>query len=485
MISARFGLALLAASALALSQVFASASSVGPPALVSGPGPSPFATGCNEKPGTNPPSVNYENAEVEPFVAVNPVSGRLLGIYQQDRWSDGGAHGLVAARSADGNSWTESWAAFSDCSGNPAYDRASDPWVTFDPNGNAYAISLSASADLITSAVLVAKSSDGGATWSAPTTVIRDDSFVHFNDKESITADPTRPGYVYAVWDRTTFPSEQRNPRSFLGSHAFRGQPMFSRTTDGGATWSTPVGMANSNIFTLGNQIGVLPDGTLVDIFANFRGSGRQPSDNQSFQAVMVSRDAGSHWSPPIKIANDVFADTLDPDNGHPVRAGNDIPDLAVDPRNGTIYAVWADGAFGGGASTNVSLSISTDGGHKWSAPMKVNKSPAGVSAFTPSVAVSSDGTVGVSYYDFRNNTPGLRTDVWFVQSHDGGKTWTEGDQIGGPFDIATAPDAGGYFLGDYEGLATVGKNFLAFFVMANSGNVANRTDVFAVKITE
>src|SRR5689334_10075441 len=103
MISARFGLALLTASALALSQVFASASSVGPPALVSGP--SPFATGCNEKPGTNPPSVNDENAEVEPFVAVNPVSGGLLGIYQQDRWSDGGAHGLVTARSADGSSW--------------------------------------------------------------------------------------------------------------------------------------------------------------------------------------------------------------------------------------------------------------------------------------------------------------------------------------------------------------------------------------------
>jgi hypothetical protein len=481
--SARYGFALVAALALASGQVFVFASTVSSPALVSGA--SPFPTGCNETQGTNPPSVNYENAEVEPFVAVAP-SGSLLGVYQQDRWSDGGAHGLMAAQSTDGTIWTTSFAKFSACSSNAAYDRASDPWVTFDPNGNAYAISLSASADLNTSAVLVAKSTDGGATWSEPKTVIRDTVGLHFNDKESITADPTRPGYVYAVWDRGTFPSEQRNPRSFLGSHAFRGQPMFSRTTNGGATWSTPVGMSNSNIFTIGNQIAVLPDGTLVDIFQNFRGSGRQPSDNQGFTAVMASHDAGSHWSPPIKIANSVFADTLDPDTGYPVRAGNNLPDLAVDPRNGTIYATWSDGAFGGGASTNVSLSISKDGGQKWSAPVKINKSPAGVSAFTPSVAVSSDGTVGVTYYDFRSNdaAPGAPTDAWFIESHDGGNTWAE-SHLGGPFDIETAPDAGGYFLGDYEGLTTVDKDFLAFFVMANSGNVANRTDVFAVKIIE
>jgi len=480
--SARLALARLAVVALALGPVFAYASTVGSPVLVSGA--SPFPTGCNETEGTNPPSVNYENAEVEPFLAVSPTGG-LLGVYQQDRWSDGGAHGLMAAKSTDGTTWTTSFAKFSDCSGNSAYDRTSDPWVTFDPNGNAYAIALSATADLNTSAVLVAKSTNGGATWSEPKTVIRDTVGFHFNDKESITADPTRPGHVYAVWDRGTFPSEQRNFRSFFGSHAFRGQPMFSRTTDGGATWSTPVGMANSNIFTIGNQIGVLPDGTLVDIVQNFRGSGVQPSDNQGFTAVMVSHDAGSHWSPPIKIANSVFADTLDPDTGYPIRAGNNLPDLAVDPRNGTIYATWSDGAFGG-ANTNVSLSISKDGGQTWSPPVKINKSPVGVSAFTPSVAVASDGTVGVTYYDFRSNTsaPGALTDAWFVESHDGGNSWAE-SHLGGPFDIETAPDAGGYFLGDYQGLGTAGQDFLAFFVMANSRDLANRTDVFAVRISE
>ena len=85
----------------------------------------------------------------------------------------------------------------------------------------------------------------------------------------------------------------------------------------------------------------------------------------------------------------------------------------------------------------------------------------------------------------FRNNTaaPGVPTDAWFVHSHDGGATWAE-QHVAGPFDIETAPVARGYFLGDYEGLATSGNDFLAFFVMTNSGNFANRTDVFSVRLS-
>src|SRR2546425_1544605 len=434
-------------------------------------------------------SVYYPNAEVEPFVAVNPTSpSKMVGVFQQDRWSDAGAHGLVAARSSDGgNSWSTNFAAFSTCSGRLAidsYDRASDPWVTFDTSGNVYQISLSISAHQSISAVLVSKSTDGGASWSSATTLIRDTSGLHFDDKESITGDPTRAGYVYAVWDRGTFPSDNRNPRSFLGSHAYRGQPMFSRTIDGGQTWSAPIGMANQNIFTIGNQIAVLPNGTLVDIFQNFQGSGVQPSPNHATEAVMVSRDAGLTWSQPIDIANWSPELTIDPDNRKPVRTGNGLPNLAVDPNSGTIFVTWEDGRFSADGHADVAFSKSTDGGHKWSTPIKVNQSPAGVQAFTPTIAVSADGTVGITYYDFRNNTSvqGVPTDVWFIHSHNGGATRTE-QHVAGFFPIETAPLATGYFLGDYEGLAAAGSDFLAFFVMTNT-DLTNRTDVFSVRMS-
>src|SRR5947207_15328163 len=158
-------------------------------------GLSPFAACTVGGPGTN-----YPNSEVEPFVAVNPANAsNIVGVFQQDRWSNGGAHGLVASTSHDGGStWTESWAHFSNCSGGTAanggdYGRASDPWVTFAPNGDLYQISLSASSDLTVSAVLVSKSVDGGANWSEPTTVARNVSaFAEgpgLKDKVSITAD--------------------------------------------------------------------------------------------------------------------------------------------------------------------------------------------------------------------------------------------------------------------------------------------------------
>src|SRR3989440_4878914 len=237
-------------------------------------GLSPFA-GCT----VGGPGTNFANSEVEPFVSVNPATpSNIVGVFQQARWSNGGAPGLVAATSHDGGTtWTESWAHFSTCSGGTAanggdYGRASDPWVTFAPNGDAYQISLSASADLTVSAVLVSKSVDGGDTWSEPTTLARNVSaFAEgpgFNDKESITADPGVASNVYAVWDRSRFPSDSAGITAQMNAASIRGDIMFSRTTNGGVTWEPALDIlaGNQNEFTVGNQIAVLPDGTLVDI---------------------------------------------------------------------------------------------------------------------------------------------------------------------------------------------------------------------------
>jgi hypothetical protein len=492
----RLGLAAAVASAIA-TPAWAATYTANPPVNASIPSPFTTCTDGND-PGT-PPGTNFPNSEVEPFAAVNPTDPtNVIGVYQQDRWSNGGAHGLVAAVSDDGGqTWpVHSWAHFSFCSGGTAanggdIDRASDPWVTFSPNGQAYFMSLSASADLLTSAMLVAKSTDGGDTWSEPATLIRETTAQHFNDKNSITADPTDSNYVYAVWDRSRLPSENASSSAAAHSFAFRGDIYFTRTTDGGRTWepARAIFAPQANLFTIGNQIAVQPNGTLVDIFALTRGSGLQPSLNQFFEAVIVSEDKGEHWSDPIIISTDQSVDVRDPDTGQNVRAGESLPDIAVDPRNGTLYAVWDDGRFNGRAYDEIVFSQSTDGGLTWSAPIKVNKTPSAIAvgnrqAFTPSVHVAADGTVGVTYYDFRNNTPatGLDTDTWLVHCHascTNPANWSE-THLAGPFNMEQAPVARGFFVGDYEGLASIGNDFLAFF--AQAGPVTGQSDVYSVR---
>ena len=169
----------------------------------------------------------------------------------------------------------------------------------------------------------------------------------------------------------------------------------------------------------------------------------------------------------------------FDPDTGTSVWAGGGLPEIAVDrnptsPGYGNLYAVWGD-SFGSGKTkpnrhSTIVFTESTDGGLTWSPLSRIDQSPGDVQAFTPSVHVASDGTVGVTYYDFRNNTaaPGLPTDQWFIHCHPTSDctdpaNWVE-NHVGGPFDIENAPIAGGYFLGDYEGLDSFGTTFTSFF---------------------
>jgi len=120
-----------------------------------------------------------------------------------------------------------------------------------------------------------------------------------------------------------------------------------------------------------------------------------------------------------------------------------------------------------------------------------VNQTTGSAPAFTPAVAVAGDGTVAVTYYDFRNNTSDpntLPTDYWIVYSTDHGATWSGEQRItSGSFDMDTAPvapAARGHFLGEYEGLTHSGNTFLPFFARTNSGNTANPTDIFFTTAT-
>ncbi|KQY50434.1 hypothetical protein ASD14_12000 [Lysobacter sp. Root494] len=417
----------------------------------------------------------YQNAEVEPYLAVDPTNPQnLIGVWQQDRWSNGSSRGLMGASSSDGGqTWTRTPLPVSRCGGGTFanggdYARATDPWVTFSPDGTAYAMGLVTTGGSFeagsVNAMLVVRSTDRGHSWSAPVTLIRDGAGF-FNDKNTITGDPFNASFVYAAWDR-------------LVAGDAGGPTYFTRSTNGGATWEAARAIFDPGPTsqTIGNLIVVAPSGTLVNLFTQIDRVGTATSLHLD---VIRSPDRGVTWSAPTRISDVLAVGTHDPQSGTPVRDGASIAQIAVGS-SGHLFAVWQDSRFNNGAFDSIAISRSTDNGVTWSAPTRV--SPAGQPAFTPSVHVRANGDVGVTYYDFRNNTAaaGLPTDYWLARSSDGGVSWSE-THVATAFDLTTAPQAGGaYFLGDYQALASRNNVFVPFFVKTSNGDLTNRTDVHA-----
>jgi hypothetical protein len=496
---------LLIASVLAATTVFAlqaaSAGNLTAGPLVQVSGVSPFL-GCTADNIAGQTGRVFLNSEVEPWIDVNPtdqdadgiVGDNMVGIFQQDRWSNGGARGTVAGVTFDGGStWAESIIpGVSKCSGG-IYDRSTDPWASFSPNGRVHQLALSFN-DIappfvegpggdFDHALLASFSDDGGLTWSAPKEVIRDLDANVFNDKQSITADPNDSDLVYAVWDRLIFPpSERASVISGFVTRAFRGPAWFARSTDGGDSWepARQIYDPGQNDQTIGNQIVVQPNGDLVNIFDEIHNENKKGLRGLNV-AIIRSTDQGVTWSTRAIIVDKLGTiEIKDPETDEPVRTGDIIPDIAVNAANGRLYAVWQDARPNANQADAIVFSQSLNGGLTWSPRVKVNLTPTNIpirnqQAFTPSVHVADDGTIGVTYYDFRKNTPDpgtLPTDYFIVHCHpstptactDAGNWGNEIQLTNVSFDMKKAPFAGGFFTGDYEGLDSAENDFTPFF---------------------
>ena len=429
-------------------------------------GESPFLT-CAADAGQA--GLAWIGSEVEPWVGVNPVDPRnVVGTWQQDRWSNGSARGLSVGVSMDGG---ETWRSaplpgLTRCTGG-IFRRATDPWLSFGPDGDLYHMTLAT--DGGRSAMLVQESIDGGFTWSDPLTLI-DDVNPFFNDKNTITADPTDSRYIYATWDRLDF--------------ALRtGPAVLSRSVDGGESFEpvTVIHDPGPGGQTIGNQIVVLPDGTVLDFFTEILFFPRRSTTI----ALSRSFDKGETWDEPIAVSSILLGlPVRDPDRRTGVRAAQLLFDVAVDPADGALYVVWQDGRFASFLRDSIALSVSTDGGVTWSEPVRIDTTPDDLpdlnrQAFLPSVHVNEKGRAAVTFYDFRFNglEPEALTDHWAI-------TCNKNEDCADPenwageirltdrsFDILQAPFANGLFIGDYVGLASIGDEFLSLFSVTHDSD--------------
>jgi hypothetical protein len=286
------------------------------------------------------------------------------------------------------------------------------------------------------------------------------------NEHDAITASPTRAGHAYMAWAnfRLTFP----------GTNTL----LFSRTTDRGASWSPPVLIDQPGPFALdfAPRVLVLPDGTLLVVF----GRADVETGIGTLHAAR-SLDEGRTWLPAVQAGAKPIPPTfVDPETGLPLPQPG-YPSAAVAP-DGTVYVAFEDSTSA--TSGAIGILRSRDGGRSWS-----TTALPGVRgfAFEPAVAVDAHGTVGVTWYDLRNDQPGdtaLTADVWFAYSGDRGRSWRQA-HVAGPTDLRTAPLPAHNFVGEYQGLAGLprGRGFAAVVTLAAPQAKDGPTDIFFARI--
>ncbi len=282
--------------------------------------------------------------------------------------------------------------------------------------------------------IFVRRSLDGGKTWEANHFPVAEQPTapgISFEDKPIIVADNSKSKYagnLYVGWTRWRLADSQI---------------VLSRSTDDGQTWSQPIeidahpGLPRDDNGAAEGFDGVVgPDGTLYSVWSQ---------DNEIM--FTTSRDGGktfSHARPAIHTAPIMFAiDTLDRANG--------FPQIAIDPGGKRLYVSWTDYRNG---DIDVFLAISEDRGKHWSSPIRVNDDLVhnGAEQFFQWLAVDPvDGSVNLLFYDRRQDEKNRKQIVVLARSTAGGRNFKNYAWTDEPF------EAGGYFFGDYSGLAAYG----------------------------
>lgn len=415
-----------------------------------------------------PGPVAQPETQAEPYLAVNPENPlNLVAAYQESRFVNGGARALNYSTSFDGGAtWTEGILPEMSVAAGGPWEKATDPWVAFGPNDRVYIASLIYSPSISRNAIGVSTSTDGGSTWSSPVEVHR--SIGDFNDKEAIIADtyPASPhfGNVYVAWDKNIS----------SGNEFVAQRLLVARSTNGGLTWGDPKKIKKKG--QKGSNVGAIPrvgpDGTVYVVWA-----GGGSNDIQLSVYFSKSTNGGKKWSKPVELA-EIRSRGIEG-----VRAGSFLPSFAVDPTNGDLYIAWEDARWTG--ADQATLIYSRDKGETWSAPQRVSDGPDDAASFTVSAACNSAGDVAVSYYSLRND-PERRfwIDVYVTISRDGGVTFEPAERATAEsFDVRFAAQAGGFFLGDYIGLAAADARFHLLWVSTHLPSAINpdrrQPDVF------
>jgi hypothetical protein len=332
-----------------------------------------------------------------------------------------------------------------------------DPTLAWDDSNNVFLVGLTGynPPTWNTIGIVIYKSSDGGASWSAPNPIHNSP-----NDDKQWAAGDTHPkspfhGHVYTVWDNNCI--------------------AFARTTDHGATWTGTSGAAAGVQIAPGNT--VYPEITVSDNGTVYVVS----TDAESLVAMLVSTDGGAsfHSAPNPATGITTLEATLPTVDGWAELPGGTfrvISDPTVAAYGNIILVAWSDYREG---AARIYYVRSVDGGSTWSTPsgqrLDTATVPSDFHHIMPQMVVDQLGVFGCVYYEFGPKPKKSLIDVVLSLSADEGVTFGHSVLTTQPWDpTLDAPWAHGdshvTFIGDYMGLDASPQGFQPVWTDTRTG---------------
>ncbi|MFY9645614.1 MAG: sialidase family protein [Terriglobales bacterium] len=275
-------------------------------------------------------------------------------------------------------------------------------------------------------AVMLAKSSDLGATWNF-TLAVRSDVEL---DKPALAV---RGQNVYVAFnheEEVWVAASQDGGRSFTPTRV---------NADSRPGWSL-LGAAT-----------VDPAGNAYLAWASYSKAGGARGSVNLY--IAKSPDAGKGWSTTLLDVSAAAPECKDEECGEGF-LGAQV--ALTSDGDGTLYALWSAGNAPLGPQ-RIYFSSSTNGGENWLPRVNVSTAAAGVEHGFPAIVAGNAGDVRIAWMDARNisrNTPFWNT--YYRSSSNGGATWGEETRLSGYVPGYHYIGAGGFRFpfGDYFGIA-------------------------------
>lgn len=322
--------------------------------------------------------------------------------------------------------------------GNATLDAAGDPVCTIDRTGRMYAAYIAFDRSPgVDNGLYVQRSLDNGLTWTTPTAVIQHigGGNPDFEDKPYACADitPGSPylGRYYITW--TKFRASGGNPI------------YFSRSTDGGATFSTGVQISSGT----NCQFSCPTVGPNGEIYVTWQEGGNTVKFRKSL-------DGGTTWQPIVTVATYSSSFPTNPCGTfrhimYPV-IGSDISGGAY---NGNIYIAYGASVS---SSPEIYFTRSTDGGSSWSVPYRLNDVATGWQYHHWMAVNPTNGLIGAAWLDTREDGSSCQYKNYGSISNNGGASFPAAAPVA---TVASNPTSS-VFLGDYNGVSYHGDHFFA-----------------------